>query len=125
MSILQASGKRYLIPVLVLALAASVAAPALALPVPSKTGPGQSLADRSADLASLRAVVDQDEVARAIESQGFTPEQVNQRLAQLSPDELHQLSNRVDQLQAAGVYVPQYIWILIAVLLVVAIASSI
>ncbi len=64
-------------------------------------------------------------MAQAIESQGFTPEQVNQRLAQLSPDELHQLSTRVDQLQTAGVYVPQYIWILIAVLLVVAVASAI
>ena len=113
-------------PVVLLAAIVCLAAtaPAGALPVPSKSADHQSLADREADLAKLRTVVAQDEVASVLEAQGFSQDDVHQRLAQLSPDELHQLAGHVDQLQAAG-QVPSYIWILIAVLIIVVIASAI
>jgi hypothetical protein len=102
----------------------TVAAPAAALPAPSRAADDQSLADRQADLAALQAVVANDQVAAALEAHGFSQNEVNQRLAQLSPDELQQLTGQIDQLQAAG-QVPSYIWILIAVLIIVVIASAI
>ena len=102
----------------------TAALPAAALPAPSRAADDQSLAEREADLASLREVVGQDQVAAALEAHGFSQDEVNQRLAQLSPDELQQLSGQIDQLQAAG-QVPQYIWILIAVLIIIVIATAI
>jgi hypothetical protein len=102
----------------------AAAAPAPALPVPSRSADDQSLAEREADLAALQEVVAQDQVAAALEARGFSQDEVNQRLAQLSPDELQQLTGQIDQLQAAG-QVPSYIWILIAVLIIVVIATAI
>jgi hypothetical protein len=102
----------------------AAAAPAPALPVPSRSADDQSLAEREADLATLQEVVAQDQVAAALEARGFSQDEVNQRLAQLAPDELQQLTGQIDQLQAAG-QVPSYIWILIAVLIIVVIASAI
>lgn len=120
--------KRFLsvasVALLTIAFAATVATPAAALPVPSRSTDDQSLADRETELAELRDVVSQDEVASALEAYGFSQDEVNQRLAQLSPEELHQLNGQIDQLHAAG-QVPQYIWILIAVLIIIVIATAI
>lgn len=104
--------------------AATTASPASALPVPSKATDDQSLFDREADLAQLEEVVARDEVSSALTAYGFSQDEVNQRLAQLSPEELHRLTGQIDQLHAAG-QVPSYIWILVAVLIVVVIAASI
>jgi hypothetical protein len=106
-----------------LALAAVLTPPAQALPAPSKTAADQALAERERDLASLGAVLDQDVVMGVLADHGFTREQVNERLAQLSPEELNALASQVEQLQAAGQRVPSYIWVLIAVLIVVAIVA--
>lgn len=108
-----------------LALVAAFAPPAQALPAPSKTDPGQALSDREADLAALGALLDNEEVADALAAQGFSREQVNERLAQLDADELSALASQTEQLQAAGQGgVPNYIWILIAVLIVVVILTA-
>lgn len=108
-----------------LALVAALAPPAQALPAPSKTDPGQALSDREADLAALGALLDNEEVADALAAQGFSREQVNERLAQLDADELSALASQTEQLQAAGQGgVPNYIWILIAVLIVVVILTA-
>ena len=96
----------------------------LGLPTPSKTTQEQSLADRQIELANINAVIAQPEVTAALARHGFTNDQVHQRLAQLSPDEIHALSSQLDQLQAAGSGVPKYIWILIAVLLGVMILAA-
>lgn len=108
---------RLVILMMVVALLAGIAAPVAAMQTPSKTTPDQSLADRQAELANIQAVVAQPEITAALAQHGFTDDQVQQRLAQLSPDEIHALSSQLDQLQAAGSSVPKYIWILIAVLL--------
>jgi hypothetical protein len=108
-----------------LVLLVTAAAPLTALPVPSKTAPDQSLADRQVDLAKIQAVVSEPQIAAALAQHGFTSEEVHQRLAQLSPEEVHALSSQLDQLQAAGAAVPQYIWILLAVLLGVLILTAI
>jgi hypothetical protein len=94
---------------------------AQALPVPSKTAPDQALSERDQDLASLDAVLDQEEVMQVLAAHGFTREEVNERLAQLAPEELGALAAQAEQLQAAGQ--PMYVWILLAALIVVAIIA--
>ena len=115
--------KRSVLIVLVLVFAL-VAVPSFAGPVPSKTAANQSLDSRAADLALVRDVVANEQVAKVLATHGFTQEQVNQRLAQLSSQDLHQLAQNLDQLQAAGLTQQQWIWIgigaLAALILVVA-----
>jgi hypothetical protein len=111
--------------VFLLALVVLIAAiPAFAGPVPSKTAAGQSIDARNADLALVRDVVANEQVATALQSYGFTPEQVNQRVAQLSQDDLTQLSQNLNQIQAAGLTKQEWIWIgigaLAALILVIA-----
>ncbi|HSP16315.1 MAG TPA: PA2779 family protein [Thermoanaerobaculia bacterium] len=110
-----------LIFVLLIALAA---VPAFAGVVPSKTAANQSLDARAADLALVRDVASNEQVAAVLAAHGFDQEQVNQKLAQMSPQDLHQLAQNLDQLQAAGLTQQQWIYIgigaLAALILVVA-----
>jgi len=103
---------------------ALVAIPSFAGPVPSKTAANQSLESRAADLALVRDVAANEQVAQVLAARGFTQEQVNQRLAQLSPQDLHRLAQNLDQLQAAGLTKQEWIYIgigaLAALILVVA-----
>jgi hypothetical protein len=111
---------------LVLFLVAFAAIPAFAGPVPSKTAANQSLDSRAADLALVRDVAGNEEVAKVLAAHGFTPEQVNDRVAQMSSQDLHQLAQNLDQLQAAGLTRQEWIWIgigaLAALILVVALS---
>jgi len=102
--------KRSIFVVLVL-LVALAAVPVFAGPVPSKTAANQSLDQRAADIAVVRDVLSHDEVAKALEARGFTRQQVDQKLAQLSPQDLHQLAQNLDQLQAAGLTSQEWLWV--------------
>jgi hypothetical protein len=104
-----------------LLVAGLVVPPAHALPTSSKTAPDQTLAERAEDMAVLETALDRPEVEDALAAQGLSRDEVNQRLAQLSPEELSSLSTQVDQIQAAGQ--PTYIWVMIAILIVVAIVA--
>ena len=103
------------------------AIPALAGPVPSKTAANQSLDSREADLTIVRDVAANDQVAAVLTANGFTQDQVRQRLAQMSPQDLHQLAQNLEQLQPAGLTRQEWIWIgvgaLAALILVVALAD--
>jgi hypothetical protein len=102
------------------------AIPAFAAPMPSKAVANQSLDARAADLALVRDVVANQQVAQALADRGFTQEQINQKVAQLSNQDLHQLAQNLNQLQAAGFTNQQWLWILIgavAVLIIVVAAS--
>ena len=105
---------------------ALVAIPSFAGPVPSKTAANQSLESRAADLALVRDVAANEQVAQVLAARGFTQEQVNQRLAQLSPQDLHRLAQNLDQLQAAGLTKQEWIYIgigaLAALILIVALS---
>ena len=79
---------------------------------------------RSADLARVSDIVARDEVARALATHGLTPEQVDERLVRLSNDDLRRLAANLDQIQAAG-NVPNYIWILLGVLIAVTIIVTV
>lgn len=87
------------------------AIPAFAGPVPSKTALNQSLDARDADLVTIRNVVANDQVAAVLTAHGFTAEQVEGRLAKMSPQDLNQLANNLEQVQAAGLTRQEWIWI--------------
>ena len=112
--------------IVLILVAAFAAVPAFAGPVPSKTAANQSLDQRTADIAVVRDVLSHDEVAKALEARGFTREQVDQKLAQLSPQDLHQLAQNLDQLQAAGLTRQEWLWVALGAIaaLVLVIALS-
>lgn len=103
------------------------AIPALAGPVPSKTAANQSLESRDADLSIVRNVAANEQVAAVLAANGFTQQEVEQRLAQMSSQDLNQLSQNLEQLQPAGLTRQEWIWIgvgaLAALILVVALAD--
>jgi hypothetical protein len=94
-------------------MVAFLAVPSFAAPMPSKTAANQSLATRDADLALVRDVAANAQVAKVLAAHGFTQEQVDRRLAQLSGQDLHQLAQNLNQLQAAGLTQQEWTWILI------------
>ncbi|HKS22101.1 MAG TPA: PA2779 family protein [Thermoanaerobaculia bacterium] len=117
--------KRSIFVVLILLVALS-AVPAFAGPVPSKTAANQSLDQRTADIAVVRDVLSHDEVAKALQARGYSRDQVDQKLAQLSPQDLHQLAQNLDQLQAAGLTQSEWLWIALGAIaaLIIVIAVS-
>ena len=109
--------KRFALVALVL-IVAFLAAPVFASPVPSKTAANQSIATRDADLALVHSVVANEQVAAALAAHGLSQEQVNQKIAQLSNQDLHQLAQNMNQIQAAGLTNQEWIWIGIGALVV-------
>ena len=107
-------------------LVAVTAMPAFAGVVPSKTAANQSLAQRDADLALVRDVVSHEQVAAVLAQHGLTQQQVNDKVAQLSQQDLHQLAQNLDQLQAAGLTRSEWLWIAVGAIaaLVLIIALS-
>jgi hypothetical protein len=89
-----------------------VASFAAAIPSKAEASP-----TRDADLAQIRDVLARQEVARALADRGLASEEVEERLARLSDEDLRALA---EQIQAAGA-VPEYIWILLGVFLAVSI----
>lgn len=111
--------------ILLLLLAALIAVPSFAAPAPSKAVANQSLDSRAADLALVRDFVSNDQVAAALAERGFTQDQINQRVAQLSNQDLHQLAQNLNQLQAAGALTNrQWIYILIGAVAILIIAVA-
>ena len=111
---------------LVLALVLAFAAiPAFAGPTPSKTAENQSIDSREADLALVRDVASNEQIAKVLAANGFSQEEVDSRLASMSSQDLHQLAQNLDQLQAAGLTRQEWIWIgigaLAALILVIAV----
>lgn len=89
----------------------SMAAPLAAAPVPSKTAASQTVAERQADLSTVREAVAIEGVAAALAAQGFTREQVETRIASLSNEDLQSLASNIEQVQAAGLTNEQWMWI--------------
>ena len=112
---------------ILLALIALIAAPSFAAPAPSKAVANQTLDSRAADLALVRDVVANEQVAQALAARGFSQEQINQRVAQLSNQDLHQLAHNLNQLQAAGYTITNRQWIYILIgavaILIIAVAA--
>lgn len=98
--------------------------PAFAGPVPSKTATDQSITSRATDLALVQSVAQREDVARVLQAQGFSQDQVSSKLAQLSDEDLSKLAQNLNEVQAAGLTREQWIWVgvgaLAALILVVA-----
>jgi hypothetical protein len=88
--------------------------------IASKAEDRSAPSSRAADIQRVRDVLARQEVAAALQERGLSPAQAEQRLAQLSDEDLRSLANHVDVVQAAG-DVPKYIWILLAIFLAVSI----
>jgi len=74
--------------------------------------------DRASDLEKVRKVLEMKMVREKLKELGFTPEEVEKKLSQLSDQQVHQLALNIDQLQVGG----SSGWvILIVVLLIVVI----
>ena len=116
--------KRLSLSFLFLLVVVFAAVPTFAGIVPSKTAANQSLESRNADLTLVRDIAANQEVAAVLTQHGFNQQQVNQRLAQLSSQDLHSLAENLDQVQTAGFTHQEWIYIglgaLAALILVIA-----
>ena len=85
---------------------------------------GRSRRRATTDRAAIAASLARQEVADALAAHGLSAEEVEQRVAQLSAEDLSALAANLDQIQAAGA-VPNYIWILLAILIGVTILATV
>jgi hypothetical protein len=106
-----------------LALVCTLQAPAFAAPIPSEVE--NDPAGRASDEAAVMDVLVQEQVAEALESFGLSADEVENRLAKLSDEDLRHLASNLEQIQAAGEEVPEYIWWLAGGLLAVLILAAI
>ena len=74
-------------------------APALGAPLPTQPLEGEV---RDKDLETLRQVLEMKTIRGQLEALGISPAEVEARLAQLSPEELHQLAQRAEEVRAGG-----------------------
>jgi hypothetical protein len=102
-----------------LVLASPAGSRAEVLPSRAEGGP-----DSKADLARVQSVLAREEVAQALAAHGLRPDEIQARLAELSPEDLRSLATNVEQIQAAG-SVPNYIWVLLGIFLAVSILAAV
>jgi hypothetical protein len=74
--------------------------------------------DRSSDLEKIRKVLEMKMIGERLKELGFTPEEVEKRLSQLSDQQIHQLALNIDQLQVGGSGLGVLIVILLIVIIV-------
>ena len=74
--------------------------------------------DRSADLEKVRKVLEMKMVRERLKELGFSPDEVEKRLTQLSDHQIHQLALNLDELQVGGSGWAVLIIILLVVLIV-------
>jgi uncharacterized small protein (DUF1192 family) len=99
-------------------LTAIVLLPAMPVCAERLASRGEDGDARAAGVARVQEALDHAEVAKALAVQGLSAGEVEQRLAQLSAEDLERLAANLDQIQAAG-NVPDYVWILLAAFLAV------
>jgi cytochrome c553 len=100
----------------------AAALPAAADRTPSRAD--EPAAARAHDLAQVQGLAARDDVAQALQAQGLSSDEVEARLARLSDEDLRRLAAHLDQVQAAG-NVPNYIWILLGILIAVTIIATV
>jgi len=101
-----------------------LALPSVAGPIPSKAAESPAVGSHQADRAAIEAFLARDDVAQALAAHGLSAEEVEHRVAQLSAEDLSAIAANLDQIQAAG-DVPNYIWILLAILIGVTILATV
>ena len=74
--------------------------------------------DRSSDLEKVRKVLEMKMVRERLKELGFSPDEVEKRLSQLSDHQIHQLALNLDELQVGGSGWAVLIIVLLVVLIV-------
>jgi len=102
----------------------SFAAPAEAMFIPAAPGeeaPAQPhmTADRAADLARVRLVLESKIVRQKLMDYGLSPTEATARVNRLSDQQLHELAARTDSVQAGGDAVGLFFGLVVVALLVV------
>jgi hypothetical protein len=95
-----------------------------AAPIPSRAADKPAPRSSPESRRSIEASLARQEVKDALVAHGLSAEEVELRVAQLSPEDLSALAANLDQIQAAGA-VPKYIWILLAILIGVTIIATV
>jgi hypothetical protein len=61
-----------------------------------------SLSDRAADIEKIRGVLEMKMISERLKSLGFTAEEIQNRLGQLSDQQIHQIAQQLDDLKVGG-----------------------
>ncbi|GEB79728.1 hypothetical protein DDE01_11430 [Desulfovibrio desulfuricans] len=80
---------------------------------------GMMAEQRTADVDTIQKALENKMVAERLQALGYSADEVNQRLAMLSDDEVHSVAKQIDALNPGGDGVGIVIAILVVVLLVV------
>ena len=73
---------------------------------------------RHKDMATVQKALEQRLVKERLKALGYTDQEINSRLDQLSDDELHQFATQLDSLTSGGSTI---VWILVLALVIVAV----
>ena len=76
--------------------------------------------DRTADLQKIQKVIETKMVRERLENLGFTADEIQKRLSQLSDEQMHNLALNLDQLKVGGDGLGIIVALLVIALLVVA-----
>jgi len=109
---------------LALLLVGGLASSSVAGPIPSRSCDVPAAPAGDAGREAIESFLARDEVAQTLAARGLTPEQAEERLARLSAEDVVALATNLDQIQAAGA-VPNYIWVLLAILMGVTIVATV
>ena len=71
--------------------------------------------DRSSDVDKIRKVLELKMVRERLQEFGFTPDEIEKRLAQLSDEQLHQLALQLDDVKVGGNG-----WVVLGIIIVLA-----
>lgn len=71
---------------------------------------------RYKDMAMVQKVLEQKLVKERLKALGYTDQEINSRLGQLSDDELHQFATQLDSLTSGGSIL---VWILVIALVII------
>jgi hypothetical protein len=63
---------------------------------------GLSQVDRGSDLQKIQNVIEAKMIGERLKQMGFTPEEIQKKLSQLSDQQIHQLTLQLDELKVGG-----------------------
>jgi hypothetical protein len=82
----------------------SIPSEGMAMLIPSEAAPAES-SMRDADLQVIQSQLESKLVAQRLSDVGLTPSEVQERLASLTDEQLHQVAQNIDGLQPGGALV--------------------
>lgn len=93
----------------------------IAMLIPSALPPASFEADspRQQELQKIQSLLESKLIAQRLSDLGFTVKEIQERLAQLSDDQIHQIAQHLDSLQTGGDALGIVIAILVIAILVV------